>query len=188
MIKKIWEKPTSEAKIEELLDITDLNWKKIYMLGRKITLDSYSRQFYFKLTHNVLFLNKALHRMRLVESSMCSFCETTEETVVHLFSECQYVLGLWSRIQFFFVTKLSLPDLSPQSAILGFQQLEDSQILKNLILLIFKMVLYKDRESKSCSFERFLNKVKMIMKIEHALCTNMVFNTLKWNPIRELLD
>ena len=186
LVNKIWEKPTSEAKIEELLDITDLNWKKIYMLGRKITLDSYSRQFYFKLTHNVLFLNKALHRMRLVESSMCSFCETTEETVVHLFSECQYVLGLWSRIQFFFVTKLSLPDLSPQSAILGFQQLEDSQILKNLILLIFKMVLYKDRESKSCSFERFLNKVKMIMKIEHALCTNQDYNDLKWNPIRGL--
>ena len=84
--------------------------------------------------------------MRVVESSMCSYCETTEETVVHLFSECQYVLVLWSWIQIFFANRLSLPDLSPQSTILGFQQLEDSQILKNQILLIFKMVLYKDKE------------------------------------------
>ena len=39
---------------------------------------------------------------------------------------------------------------------------------------------------ESCILKK--NKVKMIMKIEHALCTNMVFNTLKWNPIRDLLD
>jgi hypothetical protein len=48
LINKIWEKPTSEGKIEEILEISDVNWQKIYMLGRKIKLDSYSRQFYFK--------------------------------------------------------------------------------------------------------------------------------------------
>ena len=67
MLNKIWEKPTSELKIEGILGITDLNWQTIYMLGRKITLDSYSRQFYFKLTHNVWFFNKALNRMGLSE-------------------------------------------------------------------------------------------------------------------------
>ena len=118
---------------------------------------------------------------------MCSYCDTAEETAPF------FRISIWGCFvrsdTFFFANSLIiLPDLSPQSAIIGFQQLEDSQILKNLILLIFKMVLFKDRESKSYSFERFLNKVKMIMKIEHALCTNMVFNTLKWNPIRDLLD
>ena len=156
-------------------------------MGRKITLDSYSRQFYFKLTHNVLFLNKALNRMGLSESSMCSYCNNTEDTVVHLYSECQYVVGLWARIQAFFVNSLILPDLSPQSAFLGFQKIEDSQISKNLILLIFKIVLFKDKELKNCSFERFLCSLKMIMKIEHALCTNRDYNVLKWNPIRGLL-
>ena len=66
--------------------------------------------------------------MRLSESSVCSYCNTTEETVVHLYSECKFVVGLWARIQAFFVNSLVLPDLSPQSAFLGFQKTEDSQI------------------------------------------------------------
>ena len=57
LINKIWEKPTSEEKIEQELGESQLIWSKIYILGRKITLDNYSRQFHFKLTHNVLFLN-----------------------------------------------------------------------------------------------------------------------------------
>ena len=66
LINKMWEKPTSEDKIEQLLGETNLVWFKIYMLGKKIKLDSYSRQFHFKLTHNILYLNKALKRMNLV--------------------------------------------------------------------------------------------------------------------------
>ena len=46
LINSIWEKPTSEAKIEQQLEESNLIWSKIYMLGRKITLDSYSRQFH----------------------------------------------------------------------------------------------------------------------------------------------
>ena len=59
LINKMWEKPTSEEKIEQELNDSQLIWQKIYMLG--ITLDSYSRQFHFKITHNILFLNKALN-------------------------------------------------------------------------------------------------------------------------------
>ena len=95
MINKKWEKPTSEEKIEQQLGINGLNWSKIEMLGRRITVDSYSRQFYFKLTHNILFLNKALKRMKLVDSSMCSYCNADEETLIHFFAKCQYVVGVW---------------------------------------------------------------------------------------------
>ena len=37
LINKMWEKPTSEQKIEQELGETDLIWSKIYMLGRRIT-------------------------------------------------------------------------------------------------------------------------------------------------------
>ena len=94
----MWEKPTSEEKIEQELGATDLIWSKIYMLGRRITLDSYSRQFHFKITHNVLFSNKALYRMNIVESSLCSYCNIEDETTVHLFSNCLVIKGLWGEV------------------------------------------------------------------------------------------
>ena len=62
LINKIWERPTSEAKIEQVLGASDLNWARIYVMGRKITIDSYLRMFFFKLNHNILFLNKALKK------------------------------------------------------------------------------------------------------------------------------
>ena len=127
------------------------------MLGRKITLDSYSRQFHFKLTHNVLFLNKALNGMNLVESSLCSYFRCVDETTVHLFSECLVVRGLWGEVQNYFRSKVILADLNPQSAILGWYQEKILCLLKNQILLIFKMIVYKDREMGICSLCRVLN-------------------------------
>ena len=55
------------------------------MLGRRITLESFSKQFNFKLNHNVLFLNKALKKMSIVESNLCSYCNDEDETTIHFF-------------------------------------------------------------------------------------------------------
>ena len=164
-VNSIWEKPTSEAKIEQQLGESNLIWSKIYMLGRKITLDSYSRQFHFKLTHNILFLNKALNRMNKVSSSMCPYCNEYDETPIHLFAECRYVNGDWGQIQLFFRSKVVLADLNPQSAILGWYQKDNFRILKNQILLIFKITVYKDRELGVYSLQRFINKLKLVRKI-----------------------
>ena len=188
LINKILEKPTSEEKIEQELGESQLLWSKIYMLGRKITLDSYSRQFHFKLTHNILFLNKALNRMNLVESSLCSYCNVEEETTVHLFSGCLYVRGLWGEVQYYFRNKIILSDLNPQSAILGWYQEKTLCILKNQILLIFKMVVYKDRETGICSLSRLLNRIKMVREIEYGIHTNNDYNRNKWEPIEDLLS
>ena len=188
LINKIWEKPTSEEKIEQEIGESQLVWSKIYMLGRKITLDSYSRQFHFKLTHNILFLNKALNRMNLVESSLCSYCNVEEETTVHLFSGCLYVRGLWGEVQYYFRNKIILSDLNPQSAILGWYQEKTLCILKNQILLIFKMVVYKDRETGICSLSRLLNRIKMVREIEYGIHTNNDYNRNKWEPIEDLLS
>ena len=186
LINKMWEKPTSEEKIEQELGETDLIWSKIYMLGRRITLDSYSRQFHFKITHNVLFLNKALNRMNIVESSLCSYCDIEDETTVHLFSNCLVIKGLWGEVQTYFRSKIILSDLTPQSAILGWYNERNLGTLKNQILLIFKMMVYKDRELGVCSLRRVLNKLKMVRAIEYGIHTNIEYNRSKWEPIEEL--
>ena len=187
LINKIWEKPTSEEKIEREIGESQLTWSKIYMLGRRITLDSYSRQFHFKVTHNVLFLNKALNRMNIVESSLCSYCNDEDETTVHLFSGCLFVRGLWGEVQNFFRSKIILADLNPQSAILGWYQEKVLCTIKNQILLIFKMSVYKDRETGNCSLGRVLNKIKMVRAIEYGINTNNEYNRNKWEPIEDLL-
>ena len=126
--------------------------------------------------------------MKIVESSLCSYCGMAEETPIHLFSDCQIVIEIWRKIQLFFRSSIVLADLTPQSAILGWLIEDDLILIKNLILLIFKVVVYKDRELGVCSIERFLNKLRKIMIIEHNLSTNQEYNKKKWDSIRGLLE
>ena len=58
---------------------------------------------------------------------------------------------------------------------------------KNQILLIFKMIVYKDRERRICSLRRFLSKLKMVRSIEYSMHTNNEYNRNKWEPIEDIL-
>ena len=86
------------------------------------------------------------------------------------------------------MNKLVLEKLNSQGAILGWYNKENFGILKNKILLIFKMIVYKDREFGVCNITRVLNKLKMVKVIEKEINTNNNFNRNKWEPIRELFE
>ena len=186
---KIQKKPTSETKIENILGISGIQWEKVHTLARKSTIDNYSRQFHFKLTHNILYLNKSLHKMGLANTPLCPFCKSREETTLHLFYDCIIIKNLWARLTIYFATCLSLPNLTPQSAILGFY--ENNDILTNQIHLIFKISVYHSRSDGSCNLQKILNKIKKIKLIED----NLTFlnenqrnkNTIKWAKIISIL-
>ena len=48
-------KPTSQIYFENLFREQDLNWKEIYLLPRKVSLDCYVRSFQYKVLNNVLY-------------------------------------------------------------------------------------------------------------------------------------
>ena len=62
---------------------------------------------------------------------------------------------------------MQLPELTPVSAYLGFQNLEDNLI--NHIHLIFKITLYTRRSAKTCSIEYTINKIHQVKEIEENL-------------------
>ena len=81
-LHKIKKPPTSQLKIRNLLSNQILKWDELYVFGRQIAIDSYSRMFHYKCTQNILFLNRALFRMNIVSSPLCSYCQMNEETII----------------------------------------------------------------------------------------------------------
>ena len=67
------QKPTAQAYFENEFNETNFEWKKIYLLPRKVTTDTKLRNFQYKILNNILFLNKLLFRFKVVDSSVCSF-------------------------------------------------------------------------------------------------------------------
>ena len=66
-------KPTSQSYYEKLLETTNLNWKEIYILPRKVYVDTNLRMFQYKSLNNILFLNKLLFKFEKAQSPLCSF-------------------------------------------------------------------------------------------------------------------
>ena len=95
-------KPTSQVYFENLFRDQELIWKDIYLLPRKVTLDSKIRSFQYKILNNVLYLNKKLLLFGKASSLLCSFCKLDDETILHLFYECNFTKELWNRLNLFF--------------------------------------------------------------------------------------
>ena len=58
------EKLASQSSFEKLLETTNLNWKEIYILPRKISIDTTLPMFWYKILNNILFLNKLLFKLK----------------------------------------------------------------------------------------------------------------------------
>ena len=77
------DKPTSHVYFENLFREQELNWKEIYILPRKVSLDCNVRSFQYKILNNFLYLNKNLLIFRKSPSSLRSFCKQADETICH---------------------------------------------------------------------------------------------------------
>ena len=91
LISKIFKR---QKTIAGKLNVEITNWKEIYTLLRKITHNSYSRIFRYKILNNILYLNKHLHQFKIASTHLCSLCSSVDETVFHLFGECLLTIKL----------------------------------------------------------------------------------------------
>ena len=74
----MFEKPTSRSYYGRLLETTNLNWKNIYILPRKVSMDANLRTFWYTILDNILFLKKLLFKFKRVLSPVCSFCNSAD--------------------------------------------------------------------------------------------------------------
>ena len=71
LTKPLFEKPTAQKSISELLGTSDINWKVVYQLRHRVTNEASLRLFQYKLLNNILHLNNRLHKFGFVESLSC---------------------------------------------------------------------------------------------------------------------
>ena len=155
--------PLSQRYFTQLLKTDQLDWKQSYLLPRLVTLDSYSCSFQYKILNNVLYLNKKLFKFRKSTSPLCPFCKLSDETVLHLFYECNIILNLWNELVLFFENEFTLFDLTPQAAFLGFLNVDSELLLiQNHLLLIFKIYIYNSRRSESLKIKSLIREITKV--------------------------
>ncbi len=90
-------------------------------------------------------------------------------------------------MQAHFNNRIQLPNLTPQSAYLGFYNQRKHKIIINQILLIFKITIYHYRERKKCNIRHILKSIDECRRIETDLSypnpRKIEFNKDKWASI-----
>ena len=155
------------------------------------------RIFQYKILNNVLYLNKLLYKMKIVKSPLCYFCREQNETPIHLFCRCKVTLDYWSNLQAWLKSILNLPDLTPESALLGKLDCDTTgtntrSILASHIILIFKKSLYEMRFRNSPPSVHYIKiRIAKTRKIEFLIPINsnkLEFHLKKWDIISSILD
>ena len=82
LISSCANKLTSITYFETKFNANNLYWTKIFILPRLTTYNTY-----LHFLHSILFLNKKLYLFGITKSRLCSYCNTYDETPIHLFCE-----------------------------------------------------------------------------------------------------
>ena len=72
-----------------------IDWERVHNTNIYCTIDTKLRSFYFKIFHKAIALNDFLCKIKRKDSPNCSLCDKKEETMVHLFCECEKVTPIW---------------------------------------------------------------------------------------------
>ena len=168
------------------------------MLPHFVTYNTYMWSVQYKISNDVLFLNKKLQNFGIKPSSLCLFCNFYDKTSFHIFYERDHVKCLWWDLVQCFQNSLILPTLTPQTAIFGILDFaSDDSIFKNNkvfinhILLIFKLCLYKSREKNFINLNNLIAAIWKVKRLEKeaVLTTSMkaITFTKKWYIINNIL-
>ena len=148
--------PSPKPYFNKTFDLEeDFPRKKVYMLPYKITIESTTRVFQYKIFNNILYRHKRLHRMEL--------------------AECKVSSQLWKEIQGEFYPYLVLPNLDIKLILFGILYDQDQQKVNNHIVLIFKKFLHKNRDCPDeVNVYAFKNRLKRIIQIEYFIAKKTI--------------
>ena len=76
----------------------NINWAAAYLLAKKCTKSTKLIEFQFKFLHRRISTNTFLYRIGLRGDGNCSFCQTSLESIIHLFWSCRQTSHFWNRL------------------------------------------------------------------------------------------
>ena len=140
------------------------------MIPRKVTVNTFTRKFQYKIINSLLCLNKTFFVFKKVTTPLCSFYKSKDKTPILLLFDCLVTQNLWKQLCSLCRHKLIIPNLTPQSAIFGsLESNHKSEMLIKLILLIFRLYIYNSRDSSSVNIYFLKSKITKIRDFEEKI-------------------
>ena len=181
-----------QNKWQNELEVEIDNWEQIYLTPHHCTKSSKYITFQYKILNRILSTNNLLMKCKLKETNLCSFCNETRETILHLLWDCYVVKNLWLEFANFLSDTCNITfNFSASNVILG---CDNADALVNFLIILVKYYIYSCRfTSASPNLSGIMNIIKNSYKIEKISAsffkTPAVVEKIeaKWLPLRDVL-
>lgn len=152
--------PTGKLKWEQQ-DVMLEDWNNIYKLPYKVTKNTKLQWLQFRILHYILTTNSNLCKFGIVNSPMCTLCNSERETIIHLMWECQEVQDLIQNFESL-ISALYIPfAVNKYSFIFGLINNNINSDVDNVIILLMKQYIYRARcLSQSLSINSLVQNIK----------------------------
>ena len=147
------------------------NWAKINKIPFESTIDSKYRWFQYRIIHRIICTNNLLHKMKILQSPMCTFCKSYDESIYHLFCECEIVQDYWSDVENLILQKTGrIIPFTSKNIIFGIIDSSVNVKTTNMLILIGKFHIYKQklRKIRPC-VNGFKRELEYYINIEEIL-------------------
>ena len=159
--------PNSANKLQSEFNIDATNLTMFYSLPKFVCLETYLRDFQFKVINYITCTNILLKKMGIVESDLCTFCNLTKEYIEHLFFSCSFSLIFWKDFELCWkkCTNSNI-NLASQDVIVGISG-NNNGFFNYCIILGKSIIYYCRRNNVKPDIQLF--KVKLKQKYQTEL-------------------
>ena len=128
-------------------------------------------------------------KCNIVSSSLCDFCNMHEETILHLFWECQISRDFWNRVEMLLNNKGFNITVNYEKISLGMFSLKNENNIVNYILILAKYFIFRSKYEKIIpnidKFIKYLYKRQEIEKIIAFKKDKLIVHNEKWSKLME---
>lgn len=153
-------RPTAQQKITDKCSDTVINWKKVYSLPFRTTLDSKLREFQYKSLNNIVFANDKLFRVGLAYSPNCTFCSEEPESLERLLLRYKVSSEFWKEV----LSWLKDNNIGTESFF--FEETEDFFIINHVLLLGKYYIYVRKCHGSLPSLRGFITIIRSVYNIE----------------------
>ena len=139
-------------------------WNKTFTLLKTCNQDKWMQMFQYKILHRILATNKKLFQYKIIDSPLCNYCGLEDESIQHLFCECDLATTIWQDIiEWLKKQGRNIEYFKDSQIILGDSNLDP---VINRIILTAKIAIFKNKKGNPPKIHQILSMLRSQFNIE----------------------
>jgi len=174
-IKSMTQKPSSLRYYCDKLSLVlpNSDWRKIFLLPRRTTLNNYLRELQLKINHHTYATDSFVSHFNKDINEKCKFCHERND-ITHWFLECKKLKEFWKLFKKWILALFDY-DLGENATTILFGTFNDEHLEVNFCILNAKLFIHNIRNrQRNCddlyfSFTAFLCELKENLELEKRI-------------------